>query len=317
MNDTLTNSSYTFICVVNSLSCYTAIMLNCVTIHAIRRTPSLSQTLKILLLSLALSDLGVGLVVQPCYVVRHVMKLLGFPDNDPSYKEINQLSVISSAFFCSVSFLNILALSADRFVAITFYLTCKKVMTHKRVVTIVVAIWLLSMIVAFNSRWMQSNIAFLIHAVIGVIGETVLIFLNLGIYRTSTAHLNQLQAMELATSQATQNASNRKEIVNITRLRKFAKLSINVNIVSSVCYLPEICVLWVFSLIPGSRIRYRLISVFADTLCFLNSCVNPLIYCYFIGNIRRAIRKLARSLLSSLGEQRALKIQGSIETRRG
>ena len=72
-----------FLCVVNSFSPYTAIMLNCVAIHAMRRTPSLPQTLKMLLLNLAVSDLGVGLVLQPCFVACGVMKLLEYTENDP------------------------------------------------------------------------------------------------------------------------------------------------------------------------------------------------------------------------------------------
>ena len=47
-------------------------MLNIVTIQAIRKTPSLSKNLKTLLLSLAVSDLGVGLLAQPLYVVHLV-----------------------------------------------------------------------------------------------------------------------------------------------------------------------------------------------------------------------------------------------------
>ena len=43
-------------------------MLNIVTIHAIRKTLSLSKPLKLLLLSLAVSDLGVGLTTQPLFV---------------------------------------------------------------------------------------------------------------------------------------------------------------------------------------------------------------------------------------------------------
>jgi len=55
-------------CVFNSFLCYTVIMLNIVTIHAIRKTSSLPKTLKALLLSLAVSDVGVGFLVQPFYI---------------------------------------------------------------------------------------------------------------------------------------------------------------------------------------------------------------------------------------------------------
>ena len=43
-------------------------MLNIVAIYAIRKTSSLSKNLKTLLLSQAVSDLGVGLLVQPMVV---------------------------------------------------------------------------------------------------------------------------------------------------------------------------------------------------------------------------------------------------------
>ena len=68
------DSSYLVACLLNAFLSYTATMLNIVTIHAIRKTPSLSKNLKTLLLSLAVSDLGVGLVVQPSYVARLIME---------------------------------------------------------------------------------------------------------------------------------------------------------------------------------------------------------------------------------------------------
>ena len=53
-------STYISNCVFNSFLSYTAIMLNIVTIYAMRKTLSLPKTLKTLLLSLAVSDIGVG-----------------------------------------------------------------------------------------------------------------------------------------------------------------------------------------------------------------------------------------------------------------
>ena len=61
--------------VVNSFSCYTTIMLNIVLIFALRRTSSLPKTLKALILSVAVSDLGIGLVVQPLYIARMIMQI--------------------------------------------------------------------------------------------------------------------------------------------------------------------------------------------------------------------------------------------------
>ena len=58
--------SYVANCVIHGFSSFTATMLNLVTIYAITKTLSLPKPLKtLLLLSLAVSDLGVGLLVQP------------------------------------------------------------------------------------------------------------------------------------------------------------------------------------------------------------------------------------------------------------
>ena len=59
------DSSYLVVCLLNAFLSYTATMLNTVKIHSIRKTPTLSKNLKTLLLSLAVCDLGVGLLTQP------------------------------------------------------------------------------------------------------------------------------------------------------------------------------------------------------------------------------------------------------------
>ena len=55
-------------CVFNSFLSYTTIILNIVTIHAIRKTALLPKPLRTLLLSLAASDVGVGLLAQPLHI---------------------------------------------------------------------------------------------------------------------------------------------------------------------------------------------------------------------------------------------------------
>ena len=62
-------------CVFNRFLSYTTIILNIVTIHAIRKTALLPKPLRTLLLSLAASDVGVGLLVQPLYISTLVSRL--------------------------------------------------------------------------------------------------------------------------------------------------------------------------------------------------------------------------------------------------
>ena len=116
--------SYIANCVLNAISSYAAIMLNIVTIHAVRKTPSLPKPLKALLLSLAVSDLGVGLVVQPFYTAM-LVKLLqqNFEKmaDAESFSKPTVFSIVSHLFFFA-SFFGVLAISVDRFLAIHLHL---------------------------------------------------------------------------------------------------------------------------------------------------------------------------------------------------
>ena len=67
--------------VINALSSPASVVLNIITVQALRKTPSIPKNLKTLLLSLAVSDLGVGLLVQPMYVARLVMEIKQHSDN--------------------------------------------------------------------------------------------------------------------------------------------------------------------------------------------------------------------------------------------
>lgn len=66
--EALSTSKYIII-VVNAFTAFTAIVFNSLTIQAIRKTPSLPKPLKTLLSSLAVSDVAVGLIAQPFFIV--------------------------------------------------------------------------------------------------------------------------------------------------------------------------------------------------------------------------------------------------------
>ena len=111
-------------CVFNAFSADTAIMLNILTIHAMRKTSSLPKPLKTLLLSLVVSDLGGGLLAGPLYIVEMVSQ------TDFFLATFNVVRIIVTI----ASFLNVVAISVDRFLAIHLHLRYQALVTHKRVV---------------------------------------------------------------------------------------------------------------------------------------------------------------------------------------
>ena len=72
-------------CIFNAFLSHTAIVLNILTIQALRRTSSLPTPLKTLLLSLTVSDFGVGLLVQPLYAAILVMQIEENTENNLYY----------------------------------------------------------------------------------------------------------------------------------------------------------------------------------------------------------------------------------------
>ena len=123
-------------CVFNSFLSYTTVILNIVTIHAIRKTALLPKPLRTLLLSLAASDVGVGLLVQPLYISTLVSRL------NKKRIRIDCISYKGSYFFCISSLFKVVTISVDRFLAV--HLRYQELVTHKRVITAVISIWLFS-----------------------------------------------------------------------------------------------------------------------------------------------------------------------------
>ena len=124
-------------CVFNIFLSYTAFMLNIVTIYAIYKTSTMPKTLKTLLLSLACSDVAVGLFSQPLYTVF----LINWLRLDNPGCNTQQVRTISSNLLSATSFLGVVAVSVDRFLAVHLHLRYQELVTHRRVVIIVIGIW--------------------------------------------------------------------------------------------------------------------------------------------------------------------------------
>ena len=88
-------SWYVVYCVGNAFLCFTT-MLNITTIHAIRKTSSLPKPLKTLLLSLAASDLGVGLLVHPLVIAILIMKMEETTKDNPTYNTVYRAYLMRS-----------------------------------------------------------------------------------------------------------------------------------------------------------------------------------------------------------------------------
>ncbi|XP_020607936.1 LOW QUALITY PROTEIN: polycystic kidney disease protein 1-like 2 [Orbicella faveolata] len=274
-------------CVFNSFLCYTTIMLNIVTIHAIRETSSLPKTLKTLLLSLAVSDVGVGLFGQPFYISLLVKWL---QQNDPGCNLYKAFDIIVG-LFSTASFLGVVAVSVDRFLAIHLHLRYREFVTHKRVVAMVISIWVLSAYFSLIPFWAPPDIRALILSIGTVIGLLLTTLVYIRIYLAVRRHKNQIQVLQV------QNATQTGAIANFAEVIKSSVETFYVYLVFLVCYLPIFITSSAFQIINPS-IAWKRFLLFSLTLIFVNSSLNPVIYCWKMRHIRHAVMNILRNMSS-------------------
>ena len=260
-------------------------MLNIVTMHGIRKTSSIPKTLKTLLLSLAVSDVSVGLLVQPYYTSLLIKwSQLIFP-NCSTYKTF----FFVSNLFCIASFLGVVAVSVDRFLAIHLHLRYQELVTHKRVVAVVISIWLLSAFLPFLMLSIPHNIYALIVLIGGTTGLIITTMVYIRIYSVIRRHKNQIQVLQV------QQVVQADEVANFASLIKSAVGTFYVYLVFLLCYLPFLISLVAKEMNSSSIVLKRFVP-FAFTLVFLNSSLNPVIYCWKMRHIRHAVINILRNM---------------------
>ena len=283
-------------CVFNGcLSCAT-IILNIVTIHAIRKTALLPKPLRTLLLSLAASDVGVGLLAQPLYISSLVCSLKR--KRIDCISDEGLLAVI--IFFCTSSLFSVVTISLDRFLAVHLHLRYQELVTHKRVLAAVISIWLLSAIISSSVFWDPLRVSLkVIEFVIMTVCLIVVVTVYWRIYIVLKRHKNQIRGLQI---QEVQQGVQNDDLSNFLKLRKSALGTFYVCIVFMICYLPS----YILSFLQMARLLSPIslyeASLYTTTLVFLNSSLNSVIYCWKMGPIRRTLMDIMRGIVNRFRE---------------
>ena len=277
-------SAYITNCVFNGFLSFTAIALNITAIHAIRRTSSLPETLKTLLVSLAVSDVGVGLLVQPFYISLVVKWLQQSDPGCATYKAF----ITIAGFFSNASFFGVVVISVDRFLAIHFHLRYQELVTHKRVVAVVISVWVLS--AALSVPWFSHDIHAALQSIVGIFCLLLTAVAYSRIYAVLRRHQNQIQAVQVL-----QVAQDGNEMANFASVGKSAVCTFYTYVVFLLCYLPWFS----FSValkVHGASVALKKSLLYSSTLVHLNSSLNPVIYCWKMRHIRRTVMDMLRNM---------------------
>ena len=275
------HSELIFISVLNIFLSITASLGNTLILVALPKVSSRSLHLpsKVLFGGLATTDICVGVIVEPTTVV-HWMSVVKQKWNICYYATV--ANFIISNTLCSVSLAISTAISVDRLLALSLGLRYRNFVTFKRTLVTVISFWVLSFLITVGNFWDPRirlwfyHLGICVCLVTSVFAYTKIFF---------TLRRNQIQMHQRQPSQAIPP--------NIDRYRKAVYSAMWVQVTLVVCYLPFAVVA---ALTPqrGMPLSIYLARQYTGTVVYLNSTLNPLLYCWRIREVRRVVKDTIR-----------------------
>ena len=273
------HSELIFISVLNIFLSITAFLGNTLILVALPKVSSLHLPSKVLFGSLATTDICVGVIVEPTTVV-HWMSVVKQRWNICYYA--TEANFIISNTLCSVSLGISTAISVDRLLALSLGLRYRNFVTLKRTLVTVISFWVLSILITAGYYWDPRIklwcyfLGICVCLVTSVFAYTKIFF---------TLRRNQIQMHQRQPSQSIP--------LNIVRYRKAVYSAIWIQVTLVVCYLPFAVVA---ALTPqrGMPLSIYLARQYTGTVVYLNSTLNPLLYCWRIREVRRVVKDTIR-----------------------
>ena len=272
-----------FLATLNVLSAMIALIGNSIVILALLKTTSLHPPSKVFLGSLALTDLFVGVVSQPFYVM--ILLLRG-----KICLYIQIIAVISINLFGGASLLTVTAISVDRLLALKMMLRYKQVVTSRRTRFTVAIFWLVSVII---SIMLVVKFFIILHIICTVLllCTVTSTFCYARIYNILRHHQNQIQVIHV---QAAPLSEGNSSLIVISRYKKTVSSALWVQGVFLACYSPYLFAI-IFILTGKSISSFRFFWELAVSLVLLNSSLNPFIFCWKIDGVRKAAKDVIKS----------------------
>ena len=265
------------VCVMNVLFCLVAVFANILILHALYKASSLHSSSKAMLCSLALSDLGVGAIVQPLFVAYRWAQING---NLPKLCTAGIVSHIEGSHFSAVSFLTMTAISLDRLFALLLRLRYHSVVTLKRVFILLLLIWLLGG--SWASLWITNQ---RLYSLISITLIPICFLLTLFSYMKIFLCLRR-QAIRLGTlTQPTTTLNGGGATPSQIRYKKSVINMFYLFCAFIVSYLPYLSHKILVGIL-GWRTSMSVLFSFGLTFVYGNSSLNPVIYCWRINEVK-------------------------------
>ena len=271
----------------------TASLGNILILIALREVISIHPPTKLLFQCLAITDLGVGLISQP--LMATLMLLVDNIDIKILNIMFSHLFSSLSVAFCGVSVFASTALSVDRLLALFLGLRYRHVVTLKRVRAVLacgcLALLLIMLVWYFDTKTVR---------IIMIIFLTLCPIISPFSYTKIVLRLRQHQSSVRDNVQQEQ-ANTEKMPLNLERYKKTVVSIALVQLALVICYLPPIIFL-IFIYLKGFHPSNHFLFDLASTILFLNSSLNPFLYCWRIKEIRQAVKATIKRFCACLSQ---------------
>lgn len=260
---------------INGLCSPFAVIANFLVVFVIARNAVLHTPSNLLLACLAFSDLLVGQLVQPCYVVFRLL------ENIAHFVPCGLRIAYSESFWVcyGVSFLTLSAISFERYTALRLHLRYKELVTTQRVLKVATGIWLLDILLTFMEWITQSKHLRNCHAALLLLCLLMTLGTHIKIFWILRRHQRQINSFNVNRTQPMKR--------NMQRQNRLAVSVAYIVVIYVTCNIP-VLIAMAYLFAGGHFASFNIFS-WTETIAFLNSLINPVICCWRNRGIRRAI----------------------------
>ena len=278
----------TYILLLNIIISVTAFIGNTLILVALGKDSSLPTPSRLLLRCLAITDLCVALIVEPLNIT-YLTSIINYDVNLCRFSAV--ASFMAGYMLGSVSLLTLTGISVDRLLALFMWLRYREIVTVKRTFVVLTTFWVLSSLV--SATYLVG------HQITFWYGRIVITLCLVTAILSYTKIFFAIRRHQIDVKQRTQQQQTNQTILNIARYRKAVYTALWVQAVLVVCYLPYSIVIALFSHESISS-SYFVSWTVTVSLVYLNSSLNPFLYCWRISEIRQVIKGTIRQAFNCI-----------------
>jgi len=272
-------SIYTVVATLDAILFLPTIVLNVLLIVSLYRSSEIRKPTTKLLFSLALSDVMVGLVVEPAHLTKKIAEI---NHNFANYCITGMVTYVVGGALATVSFFTLTAIAVDRYLVIHTGTKYKTMVTNTRVKLTVSIVWTSALILITAQLYSPREAYFQISAFVAVICVAlasmcyIKCFFTLRKYQFIIGNLNE------------RGVSKRQLVFSACNYKKSMHTMAFVFLVFNLCYTPFIFTSVSAAILGESSAIWGAESV-ASVFIYGNSCINPVILFLRMKEIRRAV----------------------------